>query len=137
MHLLGDIDRLEPGREGAHQVARERRRAAAHQRLQLRPRAGLAAAGADRRHAIGLDQLEQRLAALLEQNLAHQRAQGVHVIAQRLVLGGEMDVAAIEHLVVPGVALGDAAARRDHAEALAGGGLHHLPVAHRAHAARA
>ena len=90
VHLLGEVDRLEPGRERAHQVARQRRRPVAHLRGEL----GARARGSPLRPRMAatrsaLDQLEQLLAALLAQDLAHERTERVHVIAQRLVLGRE------------------------------------------------
>ena len=95
MHLLGEIDRLEPGGEGPHQVARQRRRPVAHACGELRPGVALAGAPTDRGHPVQLHQLEQLLAALLAQDLADQGAERVHIVAQRRVLGGELDVAAV------------------------------------------
>src|SRR5205807_2707961 len=71
------------------------RRPIAHAGGELAPRLALAGPGADGRGAIELDQLEQLLTALLEQDLAHQRAERVHILAQRLVLGRKVDVGAV------------------------------------------
>ena len=138
VHLLGEIDHLEPAGKGAHQVARQRRRPAAHPggergaRRASPPRPRMAATRSL------LDQLEQLLAALLAQDLAHQRAERVHVIAQRLVLGREMDVAAVHSVVAscwrgPRNRCAASAPRRSAVR----WGLHHAPAAHRADAPRA
>src|SRR4029077_1320222 len=89
------VDALEPGGEGAHHVARQRRRAVAHAGGELGARCALAAAAADGGEAVQLHQLEQLRAALLAQNLAHERAERMHILAQRLVLGRKVDVAAV------------------------------------------
>ena len=47
------------------------------------------------RAAILLDQVEQRVAALLLEHVADQRAEHVHVVAQRGVFGRELDVVAL------------------------------------------
>src|SRR5204863_455554 len=94
VHPLREVHGHEPGGEGAQQLARERRRPIAHAGGELAPRLVLAGPGADGRGAIELDQLEQLLTALLEQDLAHQRAERVHILAQRLVLGRKVDVGA-------------------------------------------
>ena len=95
VHPLREVHGHEPGGEGAQQLARERRRPIAHAGGELAPRLALAGPGADGRGAIELDQLEQLLTALLEQDLAHQRAERVHILAQRLVLGRKVDVGAV------------------------------------------
>src|SRR3982074_1860496 len=69
--------------------ARTTSRASAGARL---ARAGAAADGGD---AVELHQLEQLLPTLLAQNLAHERTERMHVLAQRLVLGRKVDVAAV------------------------------------------
>src|ERR1700730_6154618 len=95
VHPFRQVDALEPGGEGAHHVARQRRRAVAHAGRELGARLGLAAAAADGGEAVQLHQLEQLLATLLAQNLAHERAERTHILAQRLVLGRKVDVVAV------------------------------------------
>ena len=95
MHLLREVDRLEPGGEGPHEIARQCRRTVTDARAELGARLLVAFAAANGGHAVELDQLEQLLAALLAQYLADQRAQRVDVVAQSRMLGGELDVAAI------------------------------------------
>ena len=96
MHLLGEVDRLEPGREGAHQVAGQRRRPVAHQRGQLRARAGHRRRGARIAATRSASTSSNSASPPCSRRISpDQRAQGVHVIAQRLVLGREVDVAAV------------------------------------------
>ncbi len=92
---LREVHRLKPGGEGAHHIARRGRRAPAHPRGELGARLPLAGARPDRGAPVALDELEERVAPLLAQDLPDQRAEGVHVRAQRLVLGREMDVVAV------------------------------------------
>ena len=89
------IDALEPGGEGAHHFARQRRRALAYTSRELGVRFARAGAAADGGDAVQLHQLEQLLPALLAQDFAHERAERMHVLAQRLVLGRKVDVAAV------------------------------------------
>src|SRR6516225_994887 len=96
VHLLGEVHDLKPGGEGTHQVARQRGRAVPYAGRELRARLARARAATDRGDAVELDQLEQLLTALLAQNVADQRTEHMHVIAQRLVLGRKVDVAAIQ-----------------------------------------
>src|SRR4029077_4744092 len=58
-------------------------------------RVALAAAAADSGEAVQLHQLEQTLATLLAQKLPQERAERMHILAQRLVLGRKVDVAAV------------------------------------------
>ena len=92
VHLLGEIDHLEPGREGTHQVARLARIAAARAGQQFLLAAVVILAPADRRHAVALDQIKALLPALLQQDLADQGAQGMDILAQRGVFGGKLDI---------------------------------------------
>src|ERR1700719_2041818 len=94
VHPFRQIDALEPGGEGAHHVARQRRWAPAHTGRKLGARLVRAAAAADGGDAVELHQLEQPLATLLAQNLAHERAERMDILAQRLVPGREVDVGA-------------------------------------------
>ena len=94
VHLLGHVDHLEVGRERADEVARRARGERAEQALELALRGGIALAVRDRELARGLDEVEQRLAALLAHELADELAEPVHVLAQRLVLLREEDVGA-------------------------------------------
>ena len=94
VHLLGGVDHLEVRRERADEIARGARRERREQRLQLRVRARVALAARDRGAARRLDEVVERLAALLADDLADELAQAVHVLAQRLILLGEDDVGA-------------------------------------------
>ena len=95
VHLLGDVDRLEPHRERALEVARHGRGTTLDARRELGAGGLVAVAAADREGPVVLDEVEQRLAALLAQHLADQPAEQVHVLAQRGVLGRELDVVAV------------------------------------------
>jgi hypothetical protein len=81
MHPLGEIDRLEPGGEGAHQVTRQRRRAVAHAGGELDAGIALPAATADRGYAVQLHELIELRAALLAQDFPDQPTEGMHVVA--------------------------------------------------------
>ena len=96
------IDALEPGGEGAHHFARQRRRALAYTSRELGARLARAGAAADGGDAVQLHQLEQLLPALLAQDFAHERAERMHVLAQRLVLGRKVDVAAVHPSILTG-----------------------------------
>src|SRR5262245_59065781 len=61
---------------------------------QLGTAAGVAFAAADGSDAIVLDGGEQLRPALLAQDLADERAEGMNVLAQRFVPGREMDLTA-------------------------------------------
>jgi hypothetical protein len=115
--------------ECPHQLARQPRRPVAHlaRVRRARPSPVTSADGGD---AVALDQPEQLLALLLAQDLAHERPERVHVIAQRLMLGREMDVAAVHSGPAVSVRLKIAALHAHDAEALPGRGLHHHPGAH-------
>ncbi len=92
VHLLGQVDDLEVGGEGARQLRRRRRLEPA----QPPPETGVAVvalAAGDGGAPHGLDPLEQPAAALLGEHLADQLAEPADVVAERLVLGGELDAA--------------------------------------------
>ncbi len=89
MDLFRHVDHLEPGREGADQVFGLLRRPGFRPHLQLDAGAAVVVATADRELAIPFNFREELVAALIPEHLADQRAQGVHVVAQRRVLGGE------------------------------------------------
>ncbi len=91
VHLLRQVDHLEPRRERADQVERLLGRPVpgAHHHLDRGLRLALAAA--DGGVAITLHRLEQRLAALVLEDVAHELAQRVHVVAQRRVLERKED----------------------------------------------
>src|SRR6185312_12934945 len=93
MNPLSQVYDLEPAREGPDQIASQGRRPVAHAGRELTGRLLVAVTTADGGDAVELDQLEQRVAALFGQDLAHERSEGMHVVAQRLVLRGEMYVA--------------------------------------------
>ncbi len=92
--LLREVHRLKPCGECAYQVPGEGRRTASKARRQLGCGLRVAVAATDGSHAVLFNHLEQSIAALLPENLTDKRPEGVHVIAQRLVLGWEMYVAA-------------------------------------------
>src|SRR6056297_1659451 len=92
--LLGEVDHPEPRGKSTHEVQRFDRiveSALAFQRIA----SGGAVAPVDGRGAGGLDPHEQILAALLPQKLAHHAAEFADVVAQRIVLGGEIDFFAL------------------------------------------
>src|ERR1700733_15421329 len=95
MHLLCKIDDLEPGRKGAHQVARRGRRPSLHARRKLDPGLWIAVAAADGQDAVLLHEVEERSAALFAQDLAHESPQGMHILAQRRVLRRKQDFATV------------------------------------------
>ena len=66
----------------------------AEQQLQLAVGRLIAFAVRDRELARGLDEIEQRLAALLAHELADELAEPMHVLAQRAILLREEDVRA-------------------------------------------
>ena len=91
MHLLRHVDHLEPGRERADQLACRFGRAALRTDDELDGRIRIAGAPTDRGLAVSLDRVEQRLAALLLDDLTHEIAERMHVIAQRGVLERKED----------------------------------------------
>ena len=94
VHLLRHVDHLEVGRERADEIARGARRQRREQQLQLAVRGLVAFAVRDRELARRLDEIEQRLAALLAHELADELAEPMHVLAQRAILLREEDVRA-------------------------------------------
>ena len=91
MHLLRQVDHLEPGRERADQVLGFAGLASLCADDQLHRLVRVALSTADRRLPVGLHRLEELLAALVPEHLAHQLAKQVHVVAQRGVLEGKED----------------------------------------------
>ncbi len=92
VHLLGHVDHLEVGRERADEVARRARRELRQHVAQIADRLALAFAVGDRRAPRRLDEIEQRLAALLADELTDELPEPVHVLAKRLILLREEDV---------------------------------------------
>ena len=90
VQLLSEVDRLEPSRERALEIARNARRPIPHACLELLSGRRIATPTGDGERAIALDELEQRLTALLAQHLTDQCAEHVHIVAQRGVLGREI-----------------------------------------------
>jgi hypothetical protein len=82
MNLLRHVDHFEPQRERADQVARLRGRHVARAGRELAGAFRAAVAARDRRLPVLLHRFEQRIAALLADHLADQRAEHVHVFAQ-------------------------------------------------------
>jgi hypothetical protein len=95
MHFLGKVHDLKPGRKGAHQIARGRRRSPLHSRGKLDPRLRIAVSATDGAHPVLFHEVEERGAPLLAQDVADERAQGMHVLTQRCVLRRKKDLAAI------------------------------------------
>src|SRR5690606_11200910 len=89
---LRHVDHLEVRRERANEVTRRARREGAEQSPELREGLAVALAALDRGAPRRLDEIEERLAALLAHELADELAEPVHVLAKRLVLFGEEDV---------------------------------------------
>ena len=90
VHALGEVDRLEVGGEGAHQVAGVLELGAGQRLRQLGDRR-LAFAAADRGAAQALDLGQELRAALLGEDLADQGADGLDVLAQQGIVGRELD----------------------------------------------
>ncbi len=94
VHLLGHVDHLEVGGERANEIARGARLERPEQRLQVPVGGPVAFTMRDRELARRLDEVEQRLAALLAHELPDERPEPMHVLAQRTVLLREEDVGA-------------------------------------------
>jgi hypothetical protein len=62
---------------------------------------GIALAAADRRHPVSFDESEQLLAALFTQDIANQRAELVHVLAESSVLRRELNVVSVHEIAAP------------------------------------
>jgi hypothetical protein len=95
MHPLGQVDRLEPRGKRPDQVARDLRRAACDAQRELPAASRVAVPPGEGRLTVAFDQIEQRVATLLAQRLPDQHAELVDVLAQREVLGGELDLVAM------------------------------------------
>ena len=95
MHFLRQVHDLEPGRESTHQVARNCRRPILHPDREFEGAFRFAFAAGDGRHAVLFHHREQLFSALLANDLADQRAEGVHVLAQGGVFGREFDVVSV------------------------------------------
>jgi hypothetical protein len=95
VQLLSEVDRLEPSRERAFEIARNARRPIPHARLELFSGRCIATPTGDGERAVALDDLEQGFTALLAQHLTDQCAEHVHIVAQRGVLGGEIRIGTI------------------------------------------
>jgi hypothetical protein len=88
MDLFGQVDDLEEGREGAHQLTGVRRRQGMQALAQIVGRVGFAAAATDGGAAHGLDVLEERGTQLFVDDLANEVAQLTDILAQGRILGG-------------------------------------------------
>jgi hypothetical protein len=95
MHTFCQIDGTEPRRERAHQITRDLRRAAGHPLRQRTLIGAIVFTPLNGGNAITLDQVKQRVAALLTQDLADQGTELVDVFAQRKVLGGELNLISV------------------------------------------
>ena len=92
MDLLGRVDHLKVGREGANEVARRLRRELRDELLQPLRRIDVTFPVRDRRAARGLDEIEQRLATLFLDELSDEASEAPDVVPERLVLFRENDV---------------------------------------------
>ncbi len=101
VHALGEVDHLEPGAERADQVARLARVAPGGARDELDRALRPSLAAPDGGDAVALDQREEPLAALVAQHVADQAAERVHVLAQRRVLLGKLQVLPVDHGCAP------------------------------------
>ncbi len=106
VHLLGQVHDLEPGAERPYQFLRLPGRAALGANDQFDRRLGLTLPTADRGMAVTLDEVEERLPALVLQDLADEFAQRMHVVAQRGVLEREEDAFAGHSRVSRTVSIG-------------------------------
>ena len=95
VHLLSDVDGLEPHRKCALEVARDRGGTALHPRRELDTGRRVAVATPDRKGAIVLHQVEQRLPTLFTQHLADQPTEQVDVLAQGRMLRRKLDIVAV------------------------------------------
>src|SRR5690606_32825505 len=86
VHLLRQVDELEVGRECANEIARGARRQRAEQRLQLLVGLRMTFAARDRGPPRRFDEIEQRLARLLANELADELAQAMDIRPERLIL---------------------------------------------------
>ena len=91
VHLLCKVHRLEPGGERVDQRQGFLRRAALGPHHQFDGLVGVPLAAADGREAIALHGRKQLRPALVLEDVAHQRAEHVHVVAQRRVLQRKED----------------------------------------------
>jgi hypothetical protein len=94
VNLLCEVHDLEPGGERAHEVARHIGGAPLHALHQLNMGLGVAIAALDGGDAVLLHEIQKLGPTLLQQDFADQRAERVHVLAKRFVLGREIDLAA-------------------------------------------
>jgi hypothetical protein len=97
VNALGEIDDLEVRREGADQRFGITRRQALHQRLQL------VVGSRDAGEPGPLDELEERVATLLADDVPDQRPERSDVVPQLRVLGSESDGAAFVNRKPPQV----------------------------------
>jgi hypothetical protein len=100
MDLLGQIDRLKPGGEGALEVACQRGFAPSYSLLEFSRSRRVTTATRDGERAIALDQCKKLFAPLIAQNFANQRAEHMHIVAQRGVLGRKLDLGAIHRMIL-------------------------------------
>lgn len=91
MHLLGQIDRLEPHGKGAFEIARLMRFAPADALLQVGRCGGITLSGRDGQATQAFDQLEQFIVTLVAQHLTNEASEHMHVVTQRRVLGWKID----------------------------------------------
>jgi hypothetical protein len=89
VHLLRRVHHLEPRRERADQLAGLGRRPPLRAHDELHAIVGVPLAASDRGLPVALDGSEDLLAALVLDDLAHELAERMHVVAQRRVLDRE------------------------------------------------
>jgi len=95
MDFFGEIDDLKPGGKGADQIARRRGRPPLHARGKFDTGLRIPVATPDSADAVLFHKIEEGGATLLTQDLAYQRTQGVHILAQRGVLRRKKDLATV------------------------------------------
>jgi hypothetical protein len=96
VHALGEIDHLKIRRERAAEAVRGRGIEAGELGGKLGHRL-VALAAPDRGGARGFDVSEERLAVLLDQQLADEAAKAAYVVTQGPVAGSEFDIAQFAH----------------------------------------
>ncbi len=95
MRLLGQIHRLEPGGEGPHQIARQRRRSARDTGLQGQRVLAFVVTPLDGGAAVASTRSYRASPPCSRSIRADHRAQLMHVLAQREMLGRKLDLMAV------------------------------------------
>ena len=98
MHFLGSVHHLEVGRKRANDFHRQRQVQVADQFGQFLSRPLVIFTAAYRTEAGILDEFEKVRPTLVPQEIANQRAENTHIVAERLVLRFEGDVLSAKFL---------------------------------------